>query len=145
MRTTTATKLPKIAFLFALVLSLTVAPAIANAASIVPDCAINQGTSPPGLDCVLETFANIANIILGLTGSFALFMFVYGGFMLLSSGGSESRVSKGKEIIRNALIGIAIVLTAGALINYGLRALGVKSSFLNAPGAGPVPQDIRPV
>jgi hypothetical protein len=108
--------------------------ALAQIGPIVPPCATAQGAEAPGLDCVLLTFANIAQIILGVTGSLALLMFVYGGFMMLSSGGSEDKISKGKDAIRSALIGIAIILTAGALISYGLRALGVKGDFVNSTG-----------
>lgn len=122
-------------FVLLTVAMLFVVPAFAHAQTvhIVPSCALNQGKEPPGLDCILQTFANIAALILSVTGSFALLMFVYGGFMMLVSGGSEERVSKGKTIVRNAVIGIFIILLSGALINYGLNALGIKASFINAP------------
>jgi hypothetical protein len=92
---------------------------------IVPACARNQGTEPPSLNCALQTFGNIAQLILGITGSFALLMFVYGGFTLMSSGGSSEKVSKGKTIITNAVIGIIIIFGSGLLINYGLSKIGV--------------------
>lgn len=95
----------------------------AAAITIVPKCATDPGVKAPGLDCVTETFGNIAQLILGLTGSFALLMFVYGGFMLLSSGGSEEKVTKGKTILKNSVIGILIIMLSGYLIRYAVDAV----------------------
>ncbi len=95
----------------------------AYAITIVPNCARASSLQTPGLDCILATFRNVASLIVGLTGSFALLMFVYGGFMMLTSGGVESKVTKGKEILKNAIIGIVLVFTAGYLIDYGIHAL----------------------
>lgn len=95
----------------------------AYAITIVPNCARASSLQTPGLDCVLATFRNVASLIVGLTGSFALLMFVYGGFLMLTSGGVESKVSKGKEVLKNAIIGIVLVFTAGYLIDYGINAL----------------------
>ena len=98
-------------------------PAHAVELTIVPLCARNQGKEPPSLNCALQTFANVGQLILGITGSFALLMFVYGGFTLLTSGGASEKVSKGKTIITNSIIGIVIILTSGLLIQYGLGQL----------------------
>lgn len=96
---------------------------------LVPECA-RQGTSVPSLNCALQAFANVANIILGLTGSAALLMFVYGGFLMLTSGGASEQIQKGKDALRNAVIGIVIILTAGTLIRYGTQRLGVTADLV---------------
>jgi len=97
------------------------APALA--VTIVPQCARDAGTNPASLACALATFRNVASLIIGVTGSFALLMFVYGGFMLLTSGGVESKVSTGKTILKNAMIGIVLVFTAGYIIDYAVKSL----------------------
>ncbi|KPJ84831.1 hypothetical protein AMJ57_05350 [Parcubacteria bacterium SG8_24] len=109
-------------FLFCgLLLALPVA-AHAGAFQIVPECALVKTKEEiPDLNCVLQTFDNIAKLILGVTGSFALLMFVYGGFIMLTSAGSQEKVSKGKTILTNAVIGIVIIMTAGYLIDYGVK------------------------
>ena len=104
----------------------------AEAITIVPDCARNQGTEAPQLSCALETFTNIANIILGLTGSFALLMFVYGGFVLLSSGGNQESVTKGKTIIRNSVIGILIIMLSGYMVRYAIVSLRGSGTLQSA-------------
>lgn len=95
----------------------------AYAITIVPPCARASSLQTPGLDCVIQTFTNVARLILGITGSMALLMFVYGGFMLLTSGGVEARVTTGKTIIKNAVIGIVLILTAFYIIDYAVRNL----------------------
>lgn len=94
-------------------------PAFAAIGPIVPKCATQQGVNPPDLNCVKETFLNIASLIIAISGSLALLMFVYGGFTMLSSGGEEKKISKGKTIIRNAVIGIFLIFLAGYIIDYG--------------------------
>lgn len=110
---------------------LLLVPGAAFAVSIVPDCA--RGAELAQLDCMLETAGNIAQLILGVTGGLALLMFVYGGFLMLSSGGSEDKVKKGKDALVAAVIGIFIVLLAGYLIRYGLVRLGVGEEYLKTP------------
>jgi hypothetical protein len=114
-------------------------PATAWGVTIVPSCA--RGSTVPQLDCVLSTFGNIAQLILAVSGGLALLMFVYGGFLMLSSGGMESRVTKGKEVIKTALVGLAIILLAGYLIRYGLERLGVREELLTVPKTAPAKTD----
>ena len=92
-----------------------------------------EGSETPSLDCVLYTLGNIAQIILALTGSLALLMFVYGGFLMLSSGGSSDKVNKGKQVLTSAVIGIVIILCAGYLIRYGMEQLQVQEEFTSVP------------
>lgn len=107
----------------------------AAAFTIVPDCARNQGAEAPSINCALETFENIANLLLGVTGSFALLMFVYGGFTLLSSGGSEEKVTKGKTIIRNAVIGIFIIMLSGYIVRYAIVSVRGEGTLQSAAEA----------
>lgn len=116
------------AFAVATALSVTFLAAVPAFAAIVPDCALVAGTNPPDLNCVLQTFAGIAQVILGVTGSAALLMFVYGGFVLLSSGGESSKVTTGKTILRNAIIGIFIIFASGYVVRYGLQQLQSSGS-----------------
>ncbi len=118
----------------ALTLSVVLMGALPAFAALVPDCALRAGTNPPGLDCVLLTFAGIAQLILGITGSFALLMFVYGGFLMLSSAGESSKVEQGKTVLRNAVIGILIIFTSGYIVQYGISTLEGRAG--GASGSG---------
>jgi hypothetical protein len=92
----------------------------AFAISIVPSCA---KSGLPDLNCAISAFVNIARIIFSVTGSFALLMFVIGGFKIMSSAGNDKKVSEGKEYIKNAIIGIMIILSAAYVIEYGYQQL----------------------
>lgn len=99
---------------------------------VIPPSCIDKGSAggAPSLDCVVETFVSVARIFFGLSGSFALLMFVIGGFYYITSAGSEEKVKKGKEYIRNAVTGLVIILTAAYGIEYGMNSLLGKTGCL---------------
>lgn len=102
---------------FAAGVLLFAAPA-AHAITIVPECARSGNVNAADLNCALQTFQNVARMIIGITGSVALFFFVYGGFTLLTSRGIEAEVTKGKTIIKNAVIGIILIFLAFYVVDY---------------------------
>jgi hypothetical protein len=75
-------------------------------------------------ECQLSSFLRLANqimrLILGIAGSLALMMFVFGGAMIVGSGGNSSRVQKGKSILTNAVLGVIIVLLAYSAVSLFL-------------------------
>ena len=69
---------------------------------------------------------NVVNAILGIVGSLALVMFIYGGIIWMTSSGNAEQVTKGKNIIIWATIGLVVIFSAYALVNFVLtKALGV--------------------
>ena len=66
---------------------------------------------------------NIGYLLRNLLGGVALLMFVIGGAYWLFSGGVEARVTTGKTIIKNSIIGLIIFFGAFTMINYVLYAL----------------------
>ena len=119
---TLATLLSGFSFLF---FSL---PAHAALPSILPTCARAAASkAPPSLNCMLQVLGNIAKFILGVTGSVTLLVFVYAGFLLLIAGAIPENVKKAKDLIKNALIGLAIIIMAGYLIDFGLSKLGITT------------------
>lgn len=78
-------------------------------------------------DCDLNDFGrtlySISKLILGITGSLALLMFVYGGFIWLISGGNKEAVQKGKNILIAATIGIIIVFVAYSAVEFTIKGL----------------------
>lgn len=79
-------------------------------------------------DCQVNDFIVVAvrasEIILGIVGSLALLMFIYGGVIFLISAGNSEKVSQAKQIILGAIIGLAIVFTSWMIINFSMTALG---------------------
>jgi hypothetical protein len=62
--------------------------------------------------------------VLGLVGSLALVMYIYGGFMWMMAAGNPQRVTKGKEIITWATIGLVVIFTSYAAVKFIIDSLG---------------------
>ncbi|MFA6161046.1 MAG: IPT/TIG domain-containing protein [Patescibacteria group bacterium] len=73
---------------------------------------------------------NIINALLGLLGIIMLGLILYAGFLWMTSGGDATKVENAQKIIRNAVIGLVIILSAWAIAYYVINAL------LNATGNG---------
>lgn len=65
----------------------------------------------------------IINVVLGFLGIVLLFYFLYGGFKWMTSGGESDGVDEAKTMIRNAVIGLVIVMASYALSNFVLSQL----------------------
>jgi hypothetical protein len=61
---------------------------------------------------------NIINGVLGIVGSLALLMFIYGGFTWMTASGASEAVTKGKDIVVWATIGLIIIFSSYALVNF---------------------------
>jgi len=59
---------------------------------------------------------NVLNFLLAAVGILSILMMVLGGVMYLSSAGNEDLIDRGKEITKNALIGIIISFSAMVLV-----------------------------
>lgn len=80
--------------------------------------------NPLGANITLEGFiGRLIKALLGLSGSVALLMFVWGGFQYLWSGGDPKKVEKGKETLKNAMLGIVIIFFSYTLVTALIKAL----------------------
>src|SRR3990167_7692163 len=80
--------------------------------SLVPECARDSAKYPGGCNVcdAIGVGINITKIMLGTLGSATLIIFVYGGFLMLTSRGHSDQVQKGKDALINAVKGVIIVL-----------------------------------
>ncbi len=58
----------------------------------------------------------VIKAILGISGVVALLMFVWGGFLWLTSAGEIDKVKKGKQTLTWAVIGLVVIFTAYILV-----------------------------
>ncbi|MBI2002992.1 hypothetical protein HYT45_04065 [Candidatus Uhrbacteria bacterium] len=79
--------------------------------------------NPLGTSDIRIIIANIIRAALGIVGSIALLMFIYGGFLWLTSGGNDEKVKKGKDTLVWATLGIATIFAAYAILNFVIGAL----------------------
>lgn len=75
--------------------------------------------------------ATIINSLLGLLGILVIAYLVYGGYLIMTSAGNDERVSQGRHVIRNAVIGLALVLSA-----YMIARLVVRIATSQQAGDG---------
>ncbi len=73
---------------------------------------------------------NIANYLFTFIGALALAVFVYGGVMMILSGGSQEKVKKGTDAMVAAVIGLVIAFSAFVLVDFLGQAVGIKKDFL---------------
>src|SRR3989338_5896206 len=91
---------------------------------IVPkDCLCESSINKCGINQMLQALINVTTLIVGTTGSVALLMFGYGGVMFIIAAGNQERVTKAKQILGAAAIGIVIIFTAWVVTNFVILAL----------------------
>ena len=94
---------------------------------IIPIFSINSvglydpltGYESPESTMTLEMWiGQFINGFLSLFGALSFLMFVYGGFLWITSGGNSDKVKKGKDTIFWAIIAIVVIFSSYAIINF---------------------------
>lgn len=62
-------------------------------------------------------------IVLSFVGILFLMLMIYGGYMWMTAAGNDQQVDKAKTIITNAVIGIAVVVSAYGITQFVFRNL----------------------
>lgn len=65
-----------------------------------------------------QIIMNIISLLLGFMGILAIVIFIYGGFMLMVSGGDEDRISAARRLMVSAVIGIIIILSSYVMVSF---------------------------
>lgn len=124
--------LPFLAFLASFLL-VNIALAAAN-----PDVGIDQigGGINLGATSPLVVAVRIIQFILSLLGIISVSLFIYAGFLWMTSGGSEEKIATAKKTILNASIGIVIILSAWGIVTFILTKLldVTGTSGVTSPG-----------
>jgi len=84
--------------------------------------------NPIGTTDITQIFGNLIKVSLGILGSLALLVFIYGGFVWLTSAGSSDKVQKGTTAMVWAVMGIVVIFASYAIINVILQGLGVSTA-----------------
>lgn len=79
--------------------------------------------SPIGDFSISDAIARVINILLGLVASVGLLFFVIGGIRLITSGGSNEKITSGKQTLFWATIGIILALGSYFILNFVIRAV----------------------
>jgi hypothetical protein len=69
-------------------------------------------------------FENLLNLGTGIAVSACAFFLMWGAFVYMSSGGSPRQMESGKAAMQNALLGLAIALSARVIAGLIQQSLG---------------------
>lgn len=111
----------------------------ASKSKFIPDCVLDNNlptdssgavTGPCGdVSIFVWLLLNASNYLFTIIGAIALAMFVYGGFLMIISQGSEEKITKGTDAIKAAVIGLVIAFGGYFLIRFLGEAIGLKEAF----------------
>ncbi|MFA7314588.1 MAG: hypothetical protein WC025_01490 [Candidatus Magasanikbacteria bacterium] len=60
----------------------------------------------------------VIKIFLSLLGSMAIFLFVYAGYLLITSNGDSAKLGKAGKIMAGAIIGLLLILLSYSITNF---------------------------
>lgn len=72
---------------------------------------------------ILLIVASVLQMLIAVAGLAALAFIVYGGFMYLTSNGNAEQVKNAGSTLLNAIIGLAIAVSATTIVNYLAKQL----------------------
>lgn len=70
-----------------------------------------------------QIIGQIINVALGFIGILLLFYLLYAGFLWMTSGGDDDKVGEAKTMIKNAIIGLIVIVAAFSISNFVLTSL----------------------
>jgi hypothetical protein len=94
------------------------APLFASAAGLVPCGGYStDSTKPCTVKDIFVILARVTNFLIAMAGVFAVYEIVMAGFYMVISAGNEEAITKRKEQITSAVIGLVLVMMSYMFIN----------------------------
>ena len=66
------------------------------------------------------TVAKIITVVLGFLGIIFIGLTIFAGFQYMTSAGNEEKTKKAVDLLKNAIIGLLIILAAWAITRYAV-------------------------
>ena len=104
-------------------LFLLVSDALANARSGLNIAAGENGANLSKAD-VPSVIGSVIGAVLSFVGVLFLGLMIYGGLLWMTAQGNEQQVTKAKDLIVSAVIGLVIVMSAYAITAFVGQSLG---------------------
>ncbi len=98
----------------------------------------NQGTQLPDAEKIKLLIVNITNFIAGFITTIAGCMYIYAGYLYVTSFGNEESTGKSKKVIIGATIGLLLAMGAFAIVNTTVKLenqLGTTGGTTVTPGS----------
>lgn len=67
---------------------------------------------------------SVIDKVLGVVGALALIMFIYGGITWMTAMGNDQQITKGKNVLMWAALGLIVIFSSYALVKFVLQAIG---------------------
>ena len=72
---------------------------------------------------IVDVFTTVIKTIFAFTGILALLQFIYGGLLWLTSGGNQEKITKGKNTLLWAVLGVVVVFMSYALVSFVIQSI----------------------
>jgi hypothetical protein len=73
-----------------------------------------------------QLIGKVISAVLGIVGSLALLMFIFGGLTWMTAAGNEKKVTQGRDILMWAAVGLIVIFISYAAVRFLLgEVLGV--------------------
>ncbi len=87
---------------------------------------VKSAAEPAGLaggPALPVLIGNVIGTLLSLVGVLLLVLLIYAGFLYMTASGNMEQVKKAQGMIRNAIIGLIIIVAAYAITNFVLSGI----------------------
>jgi hypothetical protein len=94
--------------------------------TIAACCTEYSGTMQPStcINSIPSLLTTITNYITGIIASIAVVIFIYAGFLYLTSAGNPEKISRGNKAVIYGIVGLAIALAGQGLIDVIKAVIG---------------------
>jgi len=92
------------------------------------DNAFLESSGFDGSSTIGSIMATVIKAFLGLLGIIFIFLMVLAGYHWMTAAGDEQKVTKAKDTIRTAIIGLIIIVAAYSITYFVFQALGSATS-----------------
>jgi len=106
------------------ILTLALTPALALDLDEGGYLGIVESEAEYGNPDLANVIGRVIKVILGFLGLILLILFIYAGFLWMTSGGDEEKISTAKKIMGAAVIGLLIIVIAYAITNFIVDRIG---------------------
>lgn len=99
--------------------------------------ALAEGGVQLGQTDIRIIIARIIEVFLGLLGTIAVVLIIYGGWLWMSAAGDAQKITKAKQTLINAVIGLAVILSAFGITQFIVsRLISATTGSFIAESAG---------
>lgn len=89
-----------------------------------------DGLGLPSTD-VRTVVANVIRALMGLIGLYLVIQIMWGGFLMMTHGGSEDKRAEAVAVLKNSVIGLMIMMMSASIARFVIDAIaGAADTYL---------------